>query len=127
MLRDMEHLNEVQFPKELQLGNGLYCSHHSITSMKCSSRRNCNVALVDPEVHLMDLNEVQFPKELQPEGGRAVDEDVGTSMKCSSRRNCNYACAPHGARLGRTSMKCSSRRNCNPLHFITTKSPTSPQ
>ena len=60
-------LNEVQFPKELQLsGPGSRLAHNS-ASMKCSSRRNCNLILGAASiVSLASLNEVQFPKELQP-------------------------------------------------------------
>ena len=59
-------LNEVQFPKELQLRREYQASHPN-----------------------RGLNEVQFPKELQPLACLLVVSAGRASMKCSSRRNCN--------------------------------------
>ena len=85
-------LNEVQFPKELQ--HGVYLRHQRQArpaSMKCSSRRNCNLCRI---------------RHLQQVCRRA-------SMKCSSRRNCNDGGEDPGDEHVAASMKCSSRRNCN--------------
>ena len=61
-------LNEVQFPKELQLEWGHdFAFNTPIASMKCSSRRNCNLTLPTWGAPPCGLNEVQFPKELQPD------------------------------------------------------------
>ena len=131
-------LNEVQFPKELR--DPLPPGHDgdADASMKCSSRRNCDLCgsrlmvtrsrlnevqfpkelrlSASPFAHIVKfcLNEVQFPKELRLPCGRSGGEGVLASMKCSSRRNCD----PDGRRTllrpHQASMKCSSRRNCDP-------------
>ena len=85
-------LNEVQFPKELQLALravGQLGGHGA--SMKCSSRRNCNSRLLMAWDQVCGLNEVQFPKELQPHYDQLLALRSAASMKCSSRRNCNLA------------------------------------
>ena len=79
----------MQFPKELQLGLLALRGLAALTSMKCSSRRNCNRRQCTGPCIPADLNEVQFPKELQRGVGAAAGAAVHTSMKCSSRRNCN--------------------------------------
>ena len=62
-------LNEVQFPKELRPRYRTFISVNIfVTSMKCSSRRNCDRCLGIGLAWLQNLNEVQFPKELRPRG-----------------------------------------------------------
>ena len=83
-------LNEVQFPKELQRGRrGIGGDPRRRASMKCSSRRNCNITRAISLNRGPGLNEVQFPKELQQVYPIYVKPDATASMKCSSRRNCN--------------------------------------
>ena len=83
-------LNEVQFPKKLQ-GQDLSDLHgREPTSMKCSSRRNCDPSALPCGGRYRSLNEVQFPKELRLDGAALGTVDGGgASMKCSSRRNCD--------------------------------------
>ena len=89
-LSTFRSLNEVQFPKELQLAEGRGGGVEEDASMKCSSRRNCNRTRSCPTpLRSRRLNEVQFPKELQPLHLKTESARGRASMKCSSRRNCN--------------------------------------
>ena len=70
----MFRLNEVQFPKELQLSSAFGAGAGVSASMKCSSRRNCNSGSMWVPGPVTSLNEVQFPKELQRESlGDLID------------------------------------------------------
>ena len=97
--RPVGRLNEVQLPKELQqeaVGGDLPVG---VASMKCSSRRNCNMKSGSCRRHPYCLNEVQLPKELQLVGEETDQPTwVVASMKCSSRRNCNLS-TPASRRL----------------------------
>ena len=44
-------LNEVQFPKKLQLEQERAAGHGWVASMKCSSRRNCDAIIVYAEAN----------------------------------------------------------------------------
>ena len=85
-----------------------------VASMKCSSRRNCNLS-VDRMIRPPGgcLNEVQLPKELQLSRDLGAADLRQASMKCSSRRNCNTSMNKNHFQTSNASMKCSSRRNCN--------------
>ena len=84
-------LNEVQFPKELQPVRSSVLGCVGVASMKCSSRRNCNFVFPRLLPRRISLNEVQFPKELQRAPPYVAPYLARASMKCSSRRNCNRA------------------------------------
>ena len=82
--------------------------------MKCSSRRNCDVAGACRTGWLTTgLNEVQFPKELRRRLGSLQQRSGDASMKCSSRRNCDSHVRSVSLGLLAASMKCSSRGNCD--------------
>ena len=82
--------------------------------MKCSSRRNCDVAGACRTGWLTTgLNEVQFPKELRRRLGSLQQRSGDASMKCSSRRNCDSHVRSVSLGLLAASMKCSSRGHCD--------------
>ena len=53
------YLNEVQFPKELRLKELVISLRFRVTSMKCSSRRNCDgpISIARHHAHLRRLRE----------------------------------------------------------------------
>ena len=116
-------LNEVQFPKELQLSGVFLLRSSGSASMKCSSRRNCNRRLYTMVAVLIRLNEVQFPKELQHLQAAWVWVTGTASMKCSSRRNCNsprslaYDAAGERTDCDRSAMRSSGRASARPHHL----------
>ena len=57
--------------------------------MKCSSRRNCDIARPSAPSDSCRLNEVQFPIELRRLNLAQVLRHHPASMKCSSRRTYN--------------------------------------
>ena len=60
-------LNEVQFPKELRQPGHAQGLAGTEASMKCSSRKNCNMQYGARSAGSSPrLNEVQLPKELRP-------------------------------------------------------------
>ena len=85
----MDSLNEVQFPKELRKLIPERRAPLLLASMKCSSRRNCDLVVRQRSRRRASLNEVQFPKKLRPEEPVARLQGRHASMKCSSRRNCD--------------------------------------
>ena len=70
---------------------GLWGGPPGPSSMKCSSRRNCDSWLGCCLRWTICLNEVQFPKELRHEPSAPGPQHREASMKCSSRRNCDRA------------------------------------
>ena len=80
----------MQFPKELRRPRAHERAAGGFTSMKCSSRRNCDLSQLVPLFTTTNLNEVQFPKELRLLQDHSGQRHSRTSMKCSSRRNCDF-------------------------------------
>ncbi len=86
--RRSSHLDEGQFPEELQAGTRGACRRRGWSH----------------------LNEGQFPEELQDLRGDVPGGDAVTSMKGSSRRNCKWVCETRPLTCPNASAREHSRR-----------------